>query len=123
MSEQRRTASEIRAYCEAATKGPWWWDQKTECVATPAGYTAALSEREQKSDMPLRDSDADGTFIAFARTDLPAVLDAAVKLREAYVTSLCSWLGLTVDELMQTRREGSLIAETEWLKEGDDGGA
>lgn len=68
----QRTAAEIRAYCEAATQGRWWWDDHTECVASPAGWIASLEYHEQKSDVPLADSRDDGTFIANARDDLPA---------------------------------------------------
>jgi len=105
----KRTVSEIRAYCEAATKEPWWWDQTTECIATPAGYTAALGERDQKSDVPLRDSVVDGTFIANARTDLPRLLDAATALWERLRIH-----GLSVGLDWDTR---ALLTKTMWLEE------
>jgi len=90
MNEKR--INEIRARCEAATPGPWWW---------PSGVEALLVEkRGYYGDETVGHIDheiimggyggqhhhvkrKDAQFIAHARQDVPDLLNENQKLREA----------------------------------------
>jgi len=56
---------EVKARCEAATKGPWEWDDHVGAVFHAGGECAA----DQTTV-------SDGLFIAHARTDLPRAIAA-----------------------------------------------
>ena len=75
--------AEIRAQCEAATSGPWTYDgMHNEIHAYEAKNSAFLivSElREHPGDKPVEGNpmyNADFDFIAHARQNIPAILDA-----------------------------------------------
>lgn len=49
------------------TPGPWFYDEQTESVGSPAGWVANVpSERSRKSDVTFGDVRADGQLIAAA---------------------------------------------------------
>ncbi len=108
MTEDRRSASEIRAYCEAATAPPWHiGHQRRDGVAVYSleGKAPIASEIE-----------ANRAFILNARTDLSRALDAATGL---YKVAL--WLvaqegrKLTEQEAFEL---GRYLNEHTWLAEG-----
>lgn len=71
----QRTAAKIRAYCEAATWGPWrYYHDALECIISVVvdGNGFPVLEIYQIS--------ADGIFAANAHEDLPRVLEAATEL-------------------------------------------
>jgi len=74
MSADLRVAlAEMRDRVEGATEGPW--------AVMPVGQGGGRPDRYDVLDVsgPIAqylDEDADATFIAHARTDLPALLDA-----------------------------------------------
>ena len=132
MTEKQRTAREIRAYCEAVPEPPWCYLLSDKgggwylgLAINEAGTMGAGDiSYEDPDDMIMTDGLAcnesahDNTmpeFIANARTDMPRLLDAAVKLRR--------W---TNEYLIYLRRVGYPIsareverdfAETAWLAE------
>lgn len=65
--------SEVIAYCEGATEGPWIYHQRSgEIVDTPDNP----EDRFDVIEMTLLkavENDADGEFVTQARTDLPAL--------------------------------------------------
>jgi hypothetical protein len=66
----------IRKRAEAASSGPWEWDEKGDCIDAP-GFEVCVD---------LMGYDAE--FIANARQDVPALL-AEVERLQAENTSLC----------------------------------
>jgi len=113
MSE--RTAREIRAYCEAASEGPWLAE-----IGVP--YSGSLVRDKDNNFAIAQHMEAeDAQFLANARTDLLAVLDAAVKLREALLLTRGS--AYDMGRYVCGRKADDVLGETEWLKEGDDGSA
>jgi len=60
-------------------------------------------------------------FIANARTDLPAVLDAAVKLRHLATTLFGCLAQLIPNADAYLARIEQDLAETAWLEESEDG--
>lgn len=80
MSE-KRSASEIRAYCEAATEGPWHkngflpqrvYDDQSQCVLIAPARTFVCSE--------VAVADANATLAINAHADMPRLLDAVWEL-------------------------------------------
>ena len=71
MTEKPRTASEIRAYCEAATKEPWVMGVRYSAWGR---LVYALRGVETGGE---EEAGANCRFIENARTDLPRLLDAA----------------------------------------------
>jgi len=74
---------EMRGRCEAATPGPWEFEQGWEDADHSYGdhYTretddGVISRTEEERDNIQLDGAADGEFIAHARTDLPLTVDA-----------------------------------------------
>ena len=119
-----RNAAEIRAYCEAVPDEPWCYllsdkggGWEVGLAINEAGTMGAGDiSYEDPDDMIMTDGLArnewahDNTmpeFIANARTDMPRLLDAAVKLREAWL----AWADLENDEA------GRLFHDTAWLDE------
>ena len=79
MSE--RTAKEIKAYCEAASQGPWHkngflgqrvYDDDSQCVLIAPARTFVCSE--------VVVAEANATFVVNAHEDLPALLKATWEL-------------------------------------------
>lgn len=112
---KQRTAGEIRAYCEAATKGPWR-------VHYGKGIPAVMARRVIISEIcPFTgQGEADGRFSANARADLPRALEAATGLYK-----VAMWLGaqggrkLTEHEAFEL---SSYLNSLAWLaEEGADG--
>jgi len=101
----KRTVSEIRAYCEAASEGPW-----TAEIGAP--YSGSLV-RDKDIDFSIAQhiEAEDAQFIANARTDLPRLLDAAVKLRAALSYRITR--AGTPEQLREA--EDVLMANTAWL--------
>jgi len=134
MTEQR-TADEIRAYCEAATGGEWYFSEgtsKTSEILTrlKVDRLALIYAIED----PLV-SIYDVMFCVNARTDLPRVLEAAVTERDVLVV-LVKAAGLISRKLSSNRpvtnldvmvlddarwAAGTVIDETAWLEEDTDG--
>ena len=90
----RRTAAEIRAYCEAATEGPWQRDGGyadyvliMNTSPRPEDYEnyveIASIDLEEHGANPTPEQEANIAFLINARTDLPRLLADAVALREA----------------------------------------
>jgi len=48
------------------TPGPWWYNEHTECIGSPAGWVATLGVRERKSDVPFGKKIDDAHLIAAA---------------------------------------------------------
>ena len=116
---KRRTAQQIRAYCEAATDGEW-----TTAQEGPYWPIAVRVKEWEGSDCEYMDllsveagnAENDADFCVNARTDLPDVLDrmeryrdAAVKLREV-VNCFADVAGLFCGS-------SEVLAETAWLAE------
>ena len=128
---KRRTASEIRAYCEAATEGEWltgegklWplvleWDMDTAEDSSRYMYPNLFDvgfwgEIEAASN---------AQFCVNARTDLPRALEVGVKLREALLDAIATADEKAYDlgDQIQKRHE-TLLAATAWLsREEADG--
>jgi len=90
MTERKRTASEIRAYCEAASEGEWRYSED-------AWRVFSKLDGEDFELLAVQMFSADGRFAANARTDLPRVLEAAVKLRHIVVTEFESCVANRAD--------------------------
>ena len=77
--------NEIEARANAATKGPW--ATYRDGIASPAFVNApSTAVCEIQSDSFVREpdqGDADGSFIALARTDVPALVAALRAVQEA----------------------------------------
>ena len=132
MTEQR-TAQQIRAYCEAASEGPW--------VTGPEGayWPIAKYQPDLRGICKYQDilsaeagnADNNADFIVNSRADLLAVLDAAVIERD--VLDVLARVGRKVSLLVNggvhlTRPEimelddalmaaGAVLNETKWLVE------
>ena len=92
MTDPRETLARIRAQADAATEGPWEVNGPDRPWATIShGSDSILHAYEQhhpycegcecgdpRSEVALSDEDAE--FIAAARTDVPALLDALEKV-------------------------------------------
>ena len=49
------------------TPGPWWYDEHTECIGSPAGWICSLHYYgERKSDVPFGGQTNDARLIAAA---------------------------------------------------------
>ena len=49
----------------AHTPGPWWYDEHTECIGSPAGWICSLQYYgERKSDVPFGGQTNDANLIA-----------------------------------------------------------
>ncbi len=104
--EERRDA---RARCEGATEGPWAASYSRSAHGT--GYIG--TEGWGKWSIRVRDNprDEDLDFIAEARTDLPAALDA-LDARDALLARCldaihhsCDWRGAHDNEMDQLIRD------------------
>lgn len=87
---------EIKERCEAATPGPWRWRYRTfltECgeyedhpsVSTVTDCTICdLGDSNSycSDGNGIYDEDSDAEFIAYAREDIPALLEEIEKLKE-----------------------------------------
>jgi len=106
----KRTASEIRAYCEAASEGPWLTGPESEywpIVRKVGGVLPGMGKYEDL--LCSENAENDAMFCINARTDLLRVLDVAVKLRERLRIH-----GLSVGLDWDTRE---LMTKTAWLEE------
>lgn len=67
------------------TPGPWNYDWRTECIASPAGWVASLAGHgERKSDIDFGDQNDDGMLMAAA----PGLLLACGAAEEYLVSVL-----------------------------------
>lgn len=57
----------------AHTKTPWTFNKRTNCIVTPAGYLATMSDRERESDVPFGNKRHDIALIVHA----PELLELA----------------------------------------------
>ena len=49
------------------TPGPWWYDEHTECIGSPAGWICSLRDYgERKSDIPFGGQINDANLIAIS---------------------------------------------------------
>jgi len=85
MINEKRTTLKIRAYCEKATEAPWSEDLRR-----------LLYEFGMRS--------ADTIFIINARTDLPDILELAVKLRTALYRAYMTGYTFGVEELLSNTK-------------------
>jgi len=91
--------AEIRARAYAATLGPWWSGSLNSCRWLRVSPQPIHPEVDGSGEdyygchLPWDNADADGDFIAHARTDIPALVAEIDRLR--------SWKGLLsiLDEL------------------------
>lgn len=120
MTEKKRTAAQIRAYCEAASDGPWvtgpegaYWP-----IAKYQPDLAGVCKYQDILAAEAGNADNNADFIVNARTDLPRVLDAAEGLRAAYLELRAEHLALTGKGV--TLQDDTLIAETAWLEGSDE---
>lgn len=83
--------AEIKARCEAATPGPWDYDEMHQEITTPYSsdqYWLIVSEARQTPDQDYpvdqfgHTYDANFAFIAHAREDIPALLAEVERLME-----------------------------------------
>jgi len=102
---KQRTASEIRAYCEAASDGPWYAE-----MLTFQSWCGLVRDKDDDCSIVREGSETDVAFIANARTDLPRALEAAEKLRAA-LSYRIMWTG-TPEQLRDA--EDALLADTVW---------
>lgn len=90
----------IRERCDAATDGPWGYDDghvfcqplvearfqwvRDKCAGKPVGEKPNIDDGECVADCDQRwpNFDADSIFIAAARTDVPRLLDEVQRLRD-----------------------------------------
>lgn len=87
MTDPRETLARIRAQADAATEGPWELLGDGEYVSGP-GILVAPDDGGVTS--------ADAEFIAAARTDVPALLDALEKVLELH-QPVTDGMGFTED--------------------------
>lgn len=128
MSE--RTGSEIREYCEAASEGPW--------TASPGPGGGIDAPKDVMNELYRTGNfEANQHFSANARTDLPRVLEAAVKLwRQRYsdrtviahrrACALVKGRNITDEDIHRLVMQDTLLTETAWLadtKEEDTDGS
>ena len=91
--------------CEAATPGDWWNESGVIHVAIGDGrasHPASVPLRVDMTEEELQQAEDDAKFIAHARTDLPAALEA---LEEAQA-ELASWhqeFTVSLDDDSQTQ--------------------
>jgi hypothetical protein len=104
-------AKAARARCEAATPGEWAVGEPEACVnLDPDGpcvwagdYLVADLRRGDPSDADPYDA-ADATFIAHARTDLPAALDQ-IEALQARLTAILAMLDAEDNDLARHHAE------------------
>lgn len=100
MADAADRLATIRAYVDAATEGPWWFDEDNTCWRlhgvmgrVPPQLSGRIPEQilnKQIIKAPKRNTPyaeywpapADGEFIVKARTDLPLLLDLVEALLE-----------------------------------------
>jgi len=113
MSERRRTAKEIKAYCEAAAKGPWRHND----------YYIHVVREDNRADILLKgvsqakwgELRANLTFSANARTDLPTLLEDAVRLRRA----LRRYVNCETHPVGSFTRDNQLLDCTAYLEDSE----
>lgn len=78
MSDHTRDLlAELRQRCDAATPGPWWWDQRGDLRPTPHdeyGLDCIIGWDAIEENPVL--SDGDAAFIAASRTIVPRLIAA-----------------------------------------------
>jgi len=97
MTREERDA--IRARCEAATSGPWEYDGMHNEIQTPYsenGFWLICSEVRTHPSEKILDEfghtyNPDFEFIANARQDIPALLDALDEA-EAHAERVCTYI-------------------------------
>lgn len=94
--------AELRALCDAATKGPWRHSSEG------AGWAVLGPEWEHLVQLGELDTDLDlAVFIAAARTALPEALDEIERLRKSLMVIRCEtddpqashWAGAALGEI------------------------
>lgn len=84
MTTNKIDLAAIKARCEAATEGPWWHrhsEDKERCwVEASDGQRFIVAKI--LSPARLEENMKDGTFIAHARTDTPALLKEVERLQK-----------------------------------------
>lgn len=84
---------EMQEICEAATEGPWCYDEMHWEITTPQrkdGYWLIVSEARQTPDQEYHvdqfghSYDANFAFIAHSRSDMPRLIAEVRRLREMY---------------------------------------
>jgi len=121
MSE--RTAREIRAYCEAASEGPWLAE-----IGVP--YSGLVRDKDNNFAIAQHMEAGDAQFLANARADLPRLLDAAVALWRARASDRRCMLeqsnarfvasgepSVSEEEMERLIRDEPLLGRTAWLEE------
>ena len=77
MTDPRETLNRIRKQADAATEGPWQTDTSAHVLTvdnTPTFVARCADPNDSDAGVP------DAEFIAAARTDVPALLDALEKV-------------------------------------------
>jgi hypothetical protein len=97
----------IRARADAATKGPWAHSEKElwACVATPTHLGQQVAAVAGSDPDLVR---ATASFIAAARTDVPALCDEVDRLRAAITQALVRLTLVDGDHVPDP--EGAVIA-------------
>jgi len=101
MNMEERAA--IRERCEAATPGPWNWDDSYEYIIGKGALVSVPTCGCGCSSLEISDADMD--FIVHARHDIPALLDAlddawiAISGPQDLPASECRVLALWNDEV------------------------
>jgi hypothetical protein len=96
----------MRARAEAATEGPWDY----VCQGVVAQFTQS-SEDAMDNPVATGRTDADGEFVAHARTDIPALLAALEDAERERDELLVTMTELRPDPVLV---EGSFIPVAEW---------
>lgn len=71
----------IEARCERATPGPWRWDDRDDQLFDAKGELLAFGQPTYEGNHGIVVPPDDATFIAAARTDVPALLAEVRRLQ------------------------------------------
>lgn len=114
-----------RKACEAATSGPWEWDGKPWDYPHDQEAPWLRCSHGAVVNGEIECGEHDASFIAAARTDLPAALDEIERLTKALASEVQSH-GETIDDRDHLEQRINAIAdaigdESEWSSDNDRG--
>lgn len=101
MTDVTKLLEDLQAVCDAATKGPWWYDELFLFLPDATARADATSRFiDVISGPPNQVSQAQGyadsAFIAQSRTAMPRLIEATRILRDNYIA--CKAYGYTNTE-------------------------
>ena len=96
MTDPRETLARIRKQADAATDGPWEHDPPPGPGEDPMRPICVYPKEDGGTLAYVQPLEADAEFIAAARTDVPALLDALEKVLELH-QPVTDGMGFTED--------------------------